>query len=319
MATLTMRPYAGEADLAPIVALLNGCDAVDQLDDNYSVDDLRLEFADPQLDAARDLRLWEDEAGRLIAFGQTWIPRDGEEVDGFLYWRVDPRARHGGVEDEVIAWSGERIREAARERGQRAVLRSAARDRDRYSQGVLERHGLTPARYYFQMKRALDEPIEAARLPDGFALRHVASEADVEGWVEAYNLSFIDHHNHHPLTIEGHKHWLTRPGYRPERDLIAVAPDGSIAAFCFCMIDPADNERNNRNEGWISMLGTRRGFRKIGLGRAMLLHGLHRLKADGVDTAKLNVDAENPTGALRLYESAGFRTAHSWISYRKEL
>jgi ribosomal protein S18 acetylase RimI-like enzyme len=51
----------------------------------------------------------------------------------------------------------------------------------------------------------------------------------------------------------------------------------------------------------------------------MLLAGLQRLKADGAAVAKLNVDAENPTGALRLYESVGFRVAHSWQSYSKEL
>src|SRR3712207_8299806 len=49
-----------------------------------------------------------------------------------------------------------------------------------------------------------------------------------------------------------------------------------------------------------------RSYRKIGLGRALLLAGLHRLKADGMETAALGVDAENPTGALGLYESTGF-------------
>ena len=51
----------------------------------------------------------------------------------------------------------------------------------------------------------------------------------------------------------------------------------------------------------------------------MLLAGLHHLKASGVDNARLNVDAENPSGALRLYESVGFSVVHSWQSYEKEL
>ncbi len=92
-----------------------------------------------------------------------------------------------------------------------------------------------------------------------------------------------------------------------------------MAGFCFCLIDPEANARNGRNEGWIDMLGTRRGFRKIGLGRAMLLAGLHRLKADGVDTAILGVDAENPSGALGLYESTGFHKVFTTIAYRKDL
>ncbi len=59
-------------------------------------------------------------------------------------------------------------------------------------------------------------------------------------------------------------------------------------------------QRSGRSEGWIELLGTRRGHRKIGLGRALVLAGLQRLKADGVETALLGVDGDNPTGATRL-------------------
>ena len=46
-----------------------------------------------------------------------------------------------------------------------------------------------------------------------------------------------------------------------------------------------------RHEGAIDILGTRRGHRKQGLGRALLLAGLHRLRAAGLDTATIAVDA----------------------------
>jgi len=316
---LTMRPFLGEADLAPICELLNYCDAVDQLDDNYAVADLRLEFADPRLDPARDLRLWEDDDGRVIGFGQTWIPQDGAIVDGFLYFRVHPGSRGSGLESEIIAWGSQRLREAGRERGQPVQLRCSAREHDAYSRSILERCGMAAIRYFFRMDRSLHEPIEPAQLPEGFTLRHVANDADLEGWVDLFNQSFIDHWNHHPMTVEGHRHWLDHPGYKPERDLIAVAPDGTFAAFCLCEIDSEANERNQCNEGWIDVLGTRRGYRKLGLGRAMLLNGLRALKAAGLDTAKLNVDAANPTGALRLYESVGFRAVYTTIAYGKAL
>lgn len=51
----------------------------------------------------------------------------------------------------------------------------------------------------------------------------------------------------------------------------------------------------------------------------MLLAGMHRLKAVGMDTAKLGVDAENPLGAGRLYESVGFRKIYTQISYIKDV
>ncbi|MBC7968769.1 MAG: hypothetical protein H7Z11_01325, partial [Verrucomicrobia bacterium] len=43
------------------------------------------------------------------------------------------------------------------------------------------------------------------------------------------------------------------------------------------------------------------------------------LKAKGVDTALLGVDAENPSGALRLYESVSFRQLFTSIAYCKAL
>ena len=98
-----------------------------------------------------------------------------------------------------------------------------------------------------------------------------------------------------------------------------MAPDGTVAAICFCNIDPEENARNGSNAGSVHILGTRRGYRKIGLGRAILLSGLRRLRDDGVDTARLNVDAENPTGALRLYESVGFSVTYMSIAYAQDL
>lgn len=319
VSTLMTRPYTGEADLQPICELLNTCDAVDDLDDNYDVAELRVEFADPRLDPERDLRLWEDAAGRLVGFGQVWIQPDGEVVDGFLYARVHPDARTSGLDDEIIAWGHKRVRQVARERGKAAMLRSSTRDHDVRYRSILERHGFAIARYFFRMTCPLNAPIPEPQFPAGFTLRHVTSDADIERWVEAYNQSFVDHWNFHPRTIEAQRHWLTDPNYRPELDLIAVAPDETIAAFCLCIINAADNARNQRNEGWIALLGTRRGFRRIGLGRAMLLAGLQQLKAAGVDTAKLGVDATNPTGALRLYESVGFRRMQTWINYVKDI
>ncbi len=117
---LVSRPYAGEADLQPICDLVNACDAVDHFDDNYDVEDLRLEFSDPRLDSAHDLRVWEHENGQLIGFGQIWIDREREKPDGYLYFKVLPSARNNSVEDEIMAWGFERMRAVAAECGKSA-------------------------------------------------------------------------------------------------------------------------------------------------------------------------------------------------------
>ena len=313
------RQYAGDADLQAVCDFLNLCDEVDKLDDNYAPDDLRTEFSSPDIDTDRDLRLWEDEEGRLVGFGQMWIPKEGDNLDGYLYWRIHPDVRGSGIEDSIFDWGSERLREVSRERDMPAKFLSGTRDFHTYGLEVLKAHGMEPVRYWFKMERPLDEPMPEPVLPEGYTLTHMQGEEDVAPWVDCFNQSFIDHWNHHPVTVESHSHWLTDPKYRQDLDLRAVTPDGTVAAFCFCWIDPESNERNNRSEGWIAELGTRRGHRKIGLGTAMLLAGMRKLKAEGMAKAMLGVDAENPSGALRLYESVGFRSVMTSITYSKDL
>ncbi len=319
MITLTMRPYAGEADLEAIASLINSCEAIDQVDEGTSVSELRQEFDDPSVDKARDIRVWENVDGQLVGLGQLWIPESGEEIDGFLWFRVLPTARGGDLEKQIVAWAQGRMREVERERGVQIKLRSGTRADKSNHIALLEGCGFTADRYFFSMARSLAEPIPEPQLPQGFTLRHSEGEQDTEAWVEMFNQSFIDHWNHHDLTVESYRHWRSDPDYRPELDLIAVATDGTFAAFCYCHINPEDNKRKGRNEGWIGVLGTKRGFRKRGLGRAMLLAGMQRLKAAGVDTARLGVDSENPNGAGQLYESVGFRKLYTRIMYVKDV
>ena len=314
------RPFAGEADLQPICDLLNLIDEVDHLNDGHDVDEARQWLLDPSRDPQRDLRLWEDATGRLVGFASAWVPQPGGEVvDGNLYWRIHPAARRQGLESTIIGWGAERFREVGRERNLPAQIYSGARENDAYSLAVLEQQGLCPVRYFYKMVRPLDQPIPEPVVPAGFTLRTVANEADVEKWVECFNLSFIDHWGFHPTTVARRTHRMSNPHYRAALDLVLEAPDGVFAAFCFCGIDPADNARNHRAEGWIMQLGTRRGYRNQGLGRAMLLVGMRAIQAAGMDTAALGVDADNPTGALHLYESVGFTVDGTDISHCKDL
>lgn len=320
MTTLTARPYTGEEDLPLLVDLINLCDTVDQTEEGTSVEELREEFSSPTVDLARDLRLWESADGAVIGFGQLWIPPTGEVIDGYLWFRVHPEHRDGSVDDEIIAWGEQRILEVGQERQVTVSLRSGVRSDSAQRIALLERHGFTVSRYFLRMIRPLSEPLpEDVPLPEGFTLRHLAGPEEVPAWVELFNLSFIDHWNHHPLTVEDRLHWLSEASYRAEQDLIIVAPDGTFAAFCKCLINDEHNKRNGTNEGYISLLGTRRGYRKLGLGRAILLAGLRRLKQDGVDIAQLGVDADSPTGATRLYESVGFARSLTFINYVKQL
>lgn len=319
MANLSARCYGGERDLDAIAHLINTCEELDRLDEGTSISELQQEFNAPSLDVVRDMRLWEDAEGKLIGFAQLSVSEPGEVIDGWLWFRVHPEARGGDVEAAAIAWGEVRMREVSVMRSSPVKLRSSVRAEDGDRISVLTSCGFKVDRYFFRMARSLSEPIPEPHFPEGFALRQFPGEQDAAAWVEMFNQSFIDHWNHHDLTVDKFKHELAKPDYRNDLDLIAVADDGTFVSFCYCEICVEECDRTGRNEGWIACLGTRRGFRKMGLGRAMLLAGLHRLKAAGVATAILGVDAQNSSGALHLYESAGFHNIRDSISYVKDV
>jgi ribosomal protein S18 acetylase RimI-like enzyme len=319
MVTFTTRPYLGETDLQPIADLLNFCEAIDQEDTYYTVTGLQMEFTAPNCDPSRDLRLWHDSNDQLIAFGQLQIPSEFmAEVNGFLWFRVHPDARNCGLESEIMDWAEHRIRAIAQTQNLPARLLTGCRDHQSERIRLFEQHGFTYERCFFRMVRSMAEPIPLLPLPQGFTLR-CGKELDAAAWVEMHNQSFIDHWNFHPLTIEQFIHWASDSLYRTDLDLVAIAPDGTYAAFCFAYIDTEQNQQKGRSEGHISLLGTRRGFRRLGLGRAMLLAGLRRLKAAGMDTATIGVDAQNPHQAYTLYESVGFCKQRVSLNFARPL
>jgi ribosomal protein S18 acetylase RimI-like enzyme len=71
--------------------------------------------------------------------------------------------------------------------------------------------------------------------------------------------------------------------------------------------------------GWVDVLGTRRPYRRRGLAEALLRHVFRELYVRGARQVGLGVDAENPTGATRLYERVGMRVASASDVYAKTL
>ncbi|NET42603.1 GNAT family N-acetyltransferase [Okeania sp. SIO2B3] len=325
MKTLVTRSYQGENDLEAMAEFFQVCEMVDRLDEWVSVSDLRQAFNAPDVDRERDISLWENADGKLIGFGKLSIQ---EAVDGYLSFKVHPTVRGEGIEQEIIRWGEARMKDFARDRGVSVKLRAATRDDKTECIALLESCGFTPKRHFFNMERSLTDPLPKPEFPIGFTLQcHSSAQFSgkqeqqhfLEAWVEMYNQTFIDHWNFHELTVEKLEHKMSYPKYRQDLDLVALTADGTFAAFCLCFIHPEDNQRKGTREGRIADLGTRRGFRERGLGKAMLLSGMERLQTVGMDKAILGVDAENPSGANRLYESVGFRKIHAKIIYGKEL
>jgi ribosomal protein S18 acetylase RimI-like enzyme len=84
-------------------------------------------------------------------------------------------------------------------------------------------------------------------------------------------------------------------------------------------IYPAENKALGVRRGWLDHVSVRRPWRRRGLASALIADSLRALRDEGMTEAALGVDAENLSGALRVYESQGFRAVRTSVSYRKAL
>jgi mycothiol synthase len=102
---------------------------------------------------------------------------------------------------------------------------------------------------------------------------------------------------------------MEKPGYDPSREIIAVAPDGRVAAYTVYWTD----ERNRL--GHFEPVGTHRDFRRLGLARAVMASALMRMGEAGMVSVSVNHNEEN-VAAARLYESLGFQVKYRTYGYR---
>ncbi len=292
---LSSRPFHDEQDYAAMRTLAVDIYALAGPPVYATVGDLdwwRSTEDDP--DAISTARLWWD-AGRLV--GVAW-PAD-DQVDLLTH----PRYRM--LEDEMLAWAEQRRGAAARDPEQQVTLKAWGYDRDAARNDLLERRGYQRGdSSLVTLAMPLDAPSPEPLLPHGYTLRHVQGEADLERRVAVHRDAFAPSR----MTVEKHRKVMQAPTYRPELDLVVVAPDDSFAAFCIIWLDA-------RNRiGVFEPLGCHAQHRRRGLSRAMMRAGLRRLIALGATTAYVTTGGSNDA-ATQLYKSVGFRDTdrnHAW-------
>jgi mycothiol synthase len=309
MEQLTYRPCQGEADIASIMELVRACRTSGPPYHWLPGHELRRRLGGGLGQEAAETRLWLDGRGDLVAFGSIW---DGS----LLVFGVEPGVQH--YEDlllRVLSWGRARVRELGRLHGEQAVLCVPLHADDAATGALLEREGCTLSQWQqFRLRRPLSAPVPTPQLPVGFTLQCGVRAVDLEQYSAL----------HQDIGLGGaetsEEQWERRSSsaYRPDLDLIAVAPSGELAALCLGFLETERVGPHGEREGWVDLVGTRREYRALGLARALLLLLLQRLEAYGLGTAWLLVDGAN-SAALGLFGSAGFRQGYTVRWYIHEL
>jgi mycothiol synthase len=313
----TYRP----GDLPALVALTNQVDAYDQMERATTLAELEHEWASPSYYPETDCFMaWDN--GRLVGYADIFLRIGDAESTCYSWGLVHPEWRRRGLGlrlmDKIYRRATERLAEI--DHGE-VYFGGSCRSEETGRRALFEAFGMQLVRYFVNLARPLNGDLPPVEIPAGYRLRPFERERDAEAVWRVENLAFRDHWGTTDIPLDEFIHYqLELPHFRPELSVVAEEEaTGQIVGLSMNEIGPDWIKQTGRQEGYVHTLAVLRQARGKGLGTALLVHSLHVLHKEGMEGAHLNADAENLTGAIHLYERAGFKARKTYIAYRKSL
>ena len=239
----------------------------------------------------------------VAAYGAGFAHGDTFELDGFVH----PDYRGRGLGAWLLARAEERARELDKPK-----LYTFSLAADTRAHQLFEHCGMRDLRHYFRMAIDLDAEPAEPDWPEGLRLDTFVPE-DAEAFHAAMGEAFADEWNfvHMPFEEWKEMRLVKDPDYDPT--LWFIVRDGDEIAAVM------RNEPDRSGSGFVGAIAVRKPWRKRGIALALLQHAFAEFYRRGKRRVALGVDADNPTGATRLYERAGMQVAFEVVTYGKEL
>jgi len=315
---LRFRRFRGSEDL-PLMHVLAQKEK-EAIEDDFaeSLEDFQLNYRHlVNCDPSKDLLIAEID-GEAIAYCRAWWMRKQQGGYNYNHFVCSlPEWWGKGVRDSMIQWCEERLADTAKyhdDNETKAFQTWALSTEDDWI-ATVERHGYEKVRYGFTMLRSLDVPIPDLPLPEGIEVRPV-EEPDYRTVWEADVEAFKDGWEPVEMSEEFYHIWREKAEFQPEKWQVAWSQD-KVAGAVQNFINKEENAEHGRLRGYTENIHVGREWRGQGLAKALIARSFKVIKQLGMEEACLGVDAENPTGALRLYESMGFEVDKTFFTYRK--
>jgi mycothiol synthase len=233
-------------------------------------------------------------AGWLAAVGGVRSTPSGVAVIGM----VDPGFRGAGLGarllDELLSAADTMIADN-RAAGDRPAGGSVSVETESLTRAVGELFASRGLRQVFAedvMRYDLGrDDVPAPVWPEGTTLADW-SDATSTRFHAVYATAFRDRPGFPGWTAEEWMSWAVDEDFRPGWSVLATVPTLGDAGFVTCA------------DGWIVQVGVLPAARGRGLGAALVREALHRMRADGATAVMLDVNVDNPAGAL--YRRLGF-------------
>ena len=287
-------------------------------------------------DPARNSLIGVDAGGNARAFGHMDVYPGATLRRVFLGGGVHPEWRRRGIGREVVRWQTARAHEALTEHetvdSEAALIpwRIVASHEERLTDrnALFDAAGYVAIRWFHDMVRPLGgdaPPIPEIMVPEGLRVAPWTEDLD-ESVRLAHNVSFAGHWGSQPRDGEFWKESVTEHRtFRRNWSLVVIdqtQPDddgrpavvGYLAAHAY----PQDWPAKGYRQGWVSLVGVRPAWRGRRLAAALLAENMRCLEAAGIDSAGLNVDTGNASGALDLYLNMGYAIEHTFVAWALE-
>lgn len=317
----SFRYLKDESDYPALREVHNACNVVDGLEEQLSVEEFKHELLhQPNFHVADDLLIVEHDDH---ACGYMMVNyRQPDDEGNWIHWlrlMLLPEARVPDLEGAILGWGEDRLR-------QKCVAPS---DATRYFQTwcgekmtskkeLLADRGYAAIRYSYLMRRPNLDHIPEAALPDGVEFRAVELDHLRALWAVRCE-AFRDHWGHTPENEDDFQRWISDPNVNISLwRAVWDKKTNRVIGLSVNTIFPNDNECYGFKRGWLFSIGVLREWRKKGVASAIVVESLKALRGAGMTESMLGVDAENPSGALQLYERLGYERYQTFAIYRKE-
>ena len=291
--------------------MLAATEPVDEPDEHFTEEDLVDELEAPSVDPAVDSQAAVTPEGEIVAAGLSTARPLGGPMRRYDFWgAVDPAWRGQGLGRRLLAWQIERAAERhahdAPDVPGWAGLGAEEKREDVWR--LAERAGLTPLRWFTSLHRRLTtaDPLDAVDLAPGLRLLPLGDDRD-EAVRLAHNDAWTDHWGFAASPAED---WNARVvglrNLRRDWSHVVVDEADDVVGYALNVAFDRDWELQGYKEGYTLLLGVRRPWRGHGVAKALLTAADRAFRDAGMEVAALDVDSENPTGALQLYLGLGY-------------
>ena len=307
------RP-ATRHDFDRLVAMFLAADMADWGEPDFTAEFLEFEWSMPQLDLSRDTWLVETGAtGEVAAYAWLLARDDHRQLDGWGV--VHPEHRGRGVGSHLLDWMEGRALEHAwaAPDGSGTTLRWGVIAPDAAGRDMLQARGLVEERHSWEMETHVHPDMQEPEAPAGVLIRPFDLDRDAEAVHAVAEESFAGHYAYVPRTFDEFRAVrIDRPAFDP--GLWRVAESNLERAIVGILIGVISGDR-----GFVETLGVLPSWRGRGVALALLRSSFAEYARRGIEIVALDVDSENATGAVGLYERAGMHMTRQYDTFAKRI